>query len=93
MERDREMKPNLLLNCRSRLARASWSDILFGEEFWPMLLLLLACGLGFFVLARDALPAILAVVLVGLLAHAWLWCRAAEADAVDKAPAGNGSES
>ncbi len=69
------MKFKPLSQCLSRLERGSWSEMLFGKEPWPLLLLLLACGLGIFVLARDVLPAILAVVVVGLLAHAWLWCN------------------
>lgn len=77
------MKTNPLSDCLSRLDRAPWSEILFGEDPWAMLLLLTACGLGFLVLARDALPAIMGVVLLALLVHAWLWCRAQARDAAD----------
>ena len=77
------MKANPLSDCLSRLRRASWSEILFGDDPWVMLLLLTACGLGFFVLARDALPVVLVVVLVGVLAHAGLWCRDAAGEAAD----------
>lgn len=74
------MKSNSLSDCLSRLERGSWSEILFGDDPWAMLLLLTASGLGLFVLAREALPAILGIVLLGLLAHAWLWCRAEAGD-------------
>ena len=65
----------------------SWSRVLFGDEPWPMLFLLLACGMVLTVLARDALPAILAVVILALAAHAWVWCQSqrAEADAESEA--------
>lgn len=81
------MKANSLSDCLSRMRRASWSEILFGDDPWIMLLLLTACGLGFLVLARDALPAILGVVLVAVLVHAWLWCRAEASEAADDADA------
>jgi hypothetical protein len=77
------MKTHPFLDCLSRLDRASWSKILFGDDPWAMLLLLTACGLGILVLAREALPAILGVVLVGLLVHAWLWCRATAREAAE----------
>ena len=77
------MKANSLRDCLSRLRKASWSEILFGDDPWAILLLLTACGLGILVLARDALPAILGVVLAGVLAHAWLWCRAEAKEAAE----------
>lgn len=54
-----------------------WARLLFGDEPWLMLLALLACGLITYILAREAIPAILAVVLAGLAANAW-WARHAE---------------
>lgn len=65
-------------------ATSTWASLLFGDDPWPMLLALLACGMLIFILARDAVPAILAVVLAGVAAHAWLMRRAdgeAEAEA------------
>jgi len=61
-------------NCRTRLCEARWSQILFGDEPWPMLIALLVCGFIFNILARDYLPAVLVVVFLAVLAHAWLWC-------------------
>lgn len=57
----------------------SWAGLLFGEDPWPMLVVMLACGLLIYILARDALPAVLIVVLIGLAANIWLTRRAEEA--------------
>ena len=53
-----------------------WARLLFGEEPWLMLLAMLSCGLIIYILAGNAVPAILAVVLVGLAANAVCWRRA-----------------
>lgn len=55
-----------------------WARLLFGDDPWPMLLALLACGIVVYVLMREALPAILAVVLLGLAANDW-WITRLEA--------------
>ncbi len=47
-----------------------WARLLFGDEPWVMLSVLLACGLITLILSREAVPAILAVVLAGLAANA-----------------------
>lgn len=52
-----------------------WARLLFGDDPWIMLLVIVACGFLLYVLARDALPAILGVLLIGLAAHAWLMRR------------------
>jgi len=52
-----------------------WACLLFGDDPWPMLLVIVACGFLLYILARDALPAILGVVVIGLAAHAWLMRR------------------
>lgn len=57
----------------------SWAGLLFGDDPWPMLVVMLACGLLIFILARDALPAVLIVVLIGLAANIWLARRAEQA--------------
>lgn len=62
-------------DCRSRLREARWGQVLFGDDPWPMLVALLVCGFIFNILARDYLPAILVVVILAVLAHAWLWCH------------------
>lgn len=59
-------------------ADLSWASLLFGDDPWPMLLVLLAIGFIVYILAREAVPAILAVVLVGLAANVW-WIRRTEA--------------
>lgn len=63
-----------------------WARILFGDDPWPILLLIVACGFLLYILAREALPAILGVLLIGLVAHAWLMHR-------DKADAGDEDKS
>ncbi|HRH80915.1 MAG TPA: hypothetical protein PLW81_07705 [Thiobacillaceae bacterium] len=56
-------------------AEPAWARLLFGEDPWPMLLAMLACGMLVYLLAREAVPAILAVVVTALAAHAWLLRR------------------
>lgn len=53
----------------------AWARLLFGEDPWPMLLAMLACGMLVYLLAREAVPAILAVIVTTLAAHAWLLRR------------------
>lgn len=52
-----------------------WARLLFGDDPWPILLIIVAGGFLLYILARDALPAILGVVVIGLTAHAWLMRR------------------
>ncbi len=52
-----------------------WARWLFGNDPWPMLLVIVACGFLLYLLTQDALPAIVGVLLIGLLAHAWLMRR------------------
>ncbi len=52
-----------------------WARLLFGDDPWPMLLVIVACGFLLYILAQDALPAILGVILTGLAANAWLMHR------------------
>jgi len=49
--------------------------MLFGDDPWPILLLIVAVGFLLYFLAREALPAILGAILIGLVAHAWLLNR------------------
>ncbi len=58
-----------------RKADPPWARLLFGDDPWPMLLVIVAVGFLLYILARDALPAILGVVVIGLAAHAWLMGR------------------
>lgn len=58
-----------------RTADPPWARLLFGDDPWPMLLVIVAVGFLLYILARDALPAILGVVVTGLAAHAWLMRR------------------
>lgn len=69
-----------------RKAEPAWARLLFGEDPWLMLLALLACGLLVYLLAREAVPAILAVVLAGLAAQAWLQRRDDAAAATEERP-------
>lgn len=48
-----------------------WTRLLFGDDSWPMLLVMLACGYLLYLLAPGALPAILVVVLIGLAVKVW----------------------
>lgn len=63
-----------------------WARLLFGDDPWPMLLVIVAVGFLLYILARDALPAILGVVVLGVAAHAWLMHKEARvgADADDE---------
>ena len=67
-------------------AEPSWARLLFGEDPWPMLLAMLACGMLVYLLAREAVPAILAVVVTTLAAHAWLQRREDASAAKDERP-------
>lgn len=60
---------------KPRAADPSWASLLFGDDPWPMLLVIVAVGFLLYILARDALPAILGVVVLGVAAHAWLMRR------------------
>jgi predicted MFS family arabinose efflux permease len=61
--------------CLSRLREARWSQVLFGDEPWPILVSLLICGFIFKILGWHYLPAVIVLVILALLAHAWLWCH------------------
>lgn len=63
-----------------------WARLLFGDDPWIMLLVIVACGFLFYVLARDALPAILGVIVIGLAAHAWLMRQEHRKNADDEEP-------
>lgn len=52
-----------------------WSRLLFGDDPWSMLLVIVVCGFLLYILARDALPAILGMLVIGLAANAWLMRR------------------
>lgn len=52
-----------------------WARLLFGDDPWVMLLVMVASGFLLYVLARDALPAIIGVLVIGLAANAWLMRR------------------
>ncbi len=50
-----------------RKADPPWARLLFGDDPWPMLLVIVAVGFLLYILARDALPAILGVVLANMM--------------------------
>lgn len=54
-------------------AKGTLYHLLFGNEPWPFLLVILACGLGLLALSDSFLWAILGTVLVVILARALLW--------------------
>jgi hypothetical protein len=62
-------------NCLSRLREAPWSQVLFGDDPWVTLLILVVGSMVLLPLLGDSWPLLLVLLVPAGLAHAWLWCR------------------
>lgn len=59
----------------ARVRQVSPSQVLFGEEPFLVLLALVVGGFVFYPLFEDEWPWLLAMVLLGGVAHVWSWCQ------------------
>jgi len=66
--------------CITRMRHAPWSQVLFGEDPYLVLTLILIGGLVIYPLLQDLWPFISVLLVLAGLVHVWLWCLEHRAD-------------
>lgn len=61
--------------CLSRLRRAPWGELCFGDEPVSLLLVLVLAGVVLAPLTQEAWPLILSLMILAIPLRAWAWCR------------------